>query len=274
MGASENNGSRAGFTLIELSIVLVIIGLIVGGVLTGRNLIRASELRSIVTDEQRYVTAVNTFRTKYNELPGDMVDATNYWGTQPFGCPSVSYLSNITSKTCNGNGNGIIDGNGSSPSTTVFEADLAWQHLSNAGLIAGSFAGTPGPLSASDQDPGVNVPATKFSTGGFQWNYFYSTSAPMWLGSYFLNLQVSQQYLFVGSRTGTDLTGFLLAPSDAFYIDQKMDDGLPGSGRVTSNNTTLDGWQFPCSTSDTPSTALYNMSLASPGCILVFWVGF
>src|ERR1700709_989380 len=65
---------RRGFTLIELSIVLVIIGLIVGGVLVGRDLINAAQLRAAISQIERYQTAVNTFRAKYGAIPGDMPD--------------------------------------------------------------------------------------------------------------------------------------------------------------------------------------------------------
>ena len=70
---SENQSSQEqGFTLIELSIVLVIIGLIVGGVLVGQDLIRASEVRATITQIEKYNTAVNTFHAKFNAIPGDM----------------------------------------------------------------------------------------------------------------------------------------------------------------------------------------------------------
>ncbi len=62
-----------GFTLIELAIVLVIIGLIVGGVLVGQDLIAAARIRSQLSQIDKYNTAVITFRLKYNVLPGDML---------------------------------------------------------------------------------------------------------------------------------------------------------------------------------------------------------
>ena len=65
--------SQAGFTLVELAIVLVIIGLIVGGVLVGQDLIKAATVRSTVTDIEKYNGAVTTFRSKYNGLPGDLL---------------------------------------------------------------------------------------------------------------------------------------------------------------------------------------------------------
>lgn len=61
-----------GFTLIEMSIVLVVIGLIVGGVLVGQDLIRAAGVRATITQIEKYNTATNTFREKYGALPGDI----------------------------------------------------------------------------------------------------------------------------------------------------------------------------------------------------------
>ena len=54
-----------GFSLVELAIVLVIIGLITGGILTGQELIRASELNSVASDYNKVKTAINTFQLKY-----------------------------------------------------------------------------------------------------------------------------------------------------------------------------------------------------------------
>ena len=62
------------FTLIELSIVLVIIGLITGGILTGRDLIAAASVRAQVTQIEKFNAAASTFRTKYGFLPGDIPD--------------------------------------------------------------------------------------------------------------------------------------------------------------------------------------------------------
>jgi len=71
MGARQHNRCDA-FTLIEMSIVLVIIGLIVGAVLVGQDLIRAAEVRATIAQIEKYNTVVNTFRGKYGGLPGDL----------------------------------------------------------------------------------------------------------------------------------------------------------------------------------------------------------
>ena len=100
--------SRSGFTLLELSIVLVIIGLLAGGILVGRDLIHAAELRSVVSDVDKFTAAANTFRLKYNCIPGDCTNATDYWGTDPGGCPDTPGNSVPKTATCNGTGNGRL----------------------------------------------------------------------------------------------------------------------------------------------------------------------
>jgi len=68
--------NESGFTLIELSIVIVIIALIVGGVLVGQDLISAAAARAQISQIEKYQTAVYTFQGKYGYLPGDISDST------------------------------------------------------------------------------------------------------------------------------------------------------------------------------------------------------
>src|ERR1700712_2724582 len=88
-----------GFTLIELSIVLVIIGLIVGGVLVGQDLVRAAAVRAQISQIEKYNTAVNTFYGKYGYLPGDIKD------------PDATRFG-FASRNPNGGQPGNADGNG------------------------------------------------------------------------------------------------------------------------------------------------------------------
>src|ERR1700691_726671 len=97
----KSPASQSGFTLIELSIVLVIIGLIVGGVLVGQDLIRAAEVRATISQIEKYNTAVNTFRGKYNNsIPGDMNSAN----ASTFGFAARGAFAG------EGDGNGVIEG--------------------------------------------------------------------------------------------------------------------------------------------------------------------
>jgi hypothetical protein len=72
--------ARTGFTLIELSILLVVIGLIVGGVLVGQDLIRSAGIRKTISELQKFQTAIATFKGKYDCLAGDCPNATIFLG--------------------------------------------------------------------------------------------------------------------------------------------------------------------------------------------------
>ncbi|KKB96039.1 hypothetical protein SZ25_00887 [Candidatus Arcanobacter lacustris] len=85
------NFKQKGFTLIEISIVMVIIGLIIGGIITGKEMIYGAKARSIVSQITQYNVAVATFLSKYNAYPGDMMNAS-------------SFIVNAA----NGNGDGLI----------------------------------------------------------------------------------------------------------------------------------------------------------------------
>ncbi len=133
MTKNNFNDSVSGFTLIELSIVLVIIGLIVGGILTSQNMIKAAEIRATVTQMEQYSVAANTFRNKYNYLPGDLSGNND---TQ-FGFIARSGVAG------HGDGNGVLEGCSASAVGTaaVFgcEIGMFWTDLSSSKLIAEEF---------------------------------------------------------------------------------------------------------------------------------------
>lgn len=128
MGEDCAYNRRDGFTLIELSIVLVVIGLIVGGILVGQNLINAAAVRATVTQIEKYNTAANAFREKYGYLPGDIPDPTaSSFGFQARGAGRG-----------NGDGNGILEMAGSccyGQGGNGGEQLVFWVDLSTARLI-------------------------------------------------------------------------------------------------------------------------------------------
>ena len=93
-----NYNKNRGFTLIELSIVLVIVGFIVGGVLTGQELIFESKIKKAYSDMQGLETAAIIYKNKYKAIPGDHDVAYAYFGSN---CAASSAY-------CNGNNNGQI----------------------------------------------------------------------------------------------------------------------------------------------------------------------
>lgn len=114
-----------GFTLLELAIVIVIIGLIVAGISAGQSLVSAAKARSVISESEQYKLAFNNFRLQYghNSFPGDFDQANSYWPGCGVGAAEAD---------CNGDGDSLI-----SRSSTADDSEQlrAWQHLSLAGLI-------------------------------------------------------------------------------------------------------------------------------------------
>lgn len=108
-----------GFTLIEIAIVLVIIGLLLGGVLKGQELINQAKIKKINNDFESMAALVYAYQDRYKVLPGDDANADKRWTT-----------------ATKGGGNNKIDGNFDS-ATKDDESRLFWQHMRAAGFIAG-----------------------------------------------------------------------------------------------------------------------------------------
>lgn len=212
---------KRGFSLVELSIVLVILGLLVGGVLSGQSLIRAAQLRSVSTEATRYITATQTFRDKYFAIPGDMANATSFWGATA-SCPGTAGTG---TQTCNGDGDGILEFNGAA--SQYSEPFAFWQHLANAGLIEGTYTGRAG-AGANIEAVAGNVPASKMSSAfwyAFNWNQTFSGSAGAFDGTY-----RDTQLQFGGLAAGGSPATPLLKPEESWNIDTKIDDGRPAYG--------------------------------------------
>ena len=218
-----SDAQRGGFSLVELSIVLVILGLLTGGILTGQNLIRAAELRSVVTEFKTYQTAVMTFRDKYFALPGDMTNATDFWGEMT-NCGAAS-PSGTDTETCNGDGDGVFDTIG--PASRVSEIFTFWQHLSNAGLIEGNYTGISGTGGGTDSETSVNTPAAKISNAGWSvMHQSYSSNSIFFDGNY------HNSFSFGKNNDNFWTYDSAISPEEAWNIDTKIDDGNPATGNV------------------------------------------
>jgi prepilin-type N-terminal cleavage/methylation domain-containing protein len=122
---------QSGFTLVEIAIVLVIIGLLLGGILKGQELINSAKVKNLANDFRVTPTYIYAYQDKFKALPGDDCLAGTHVGT-----PAVD-VSPCTAPA----GNGVINGNWNS-TTTTDESFLFWQHVRLANLAAGPTATT------------------------------------------------------------------------------------------------------------------------------------
>jgi prepilin-type N-terminal cleavage/methylation domain-containing protein len=249
---------RSGFTLIELSIVLVVIGLIVGGIVVAQEMIRQSQIRQVIGEITKYNQAFIDFHDKYQSFPGDMPNAESIWGTDTVvGCPGSTTTTPHTT-TCNGNGDGQVD-----IGTEMFRA---WQQLADAGMIDGTYTGVSGPGGSSQHLPGVNVPPSAVSGGGYEICFMTNLTgdaSTLWYDGYY------QNSLAVGApRSPAGVDNPLFTPTEAYSIDAKIDDGLPATGFVRAWKSSINP---NCTTSDISSSAtLYNMSYSGIACSFKF----
>ena len=186
MAKDQIDQPQGGFTLLELAIVLVVVGLILGGVMAASSLIKESGLQKTIRGIGQVQSALQTFEAKYRCLPGDCDNATQQ------GLGGV-----------NGNGDGLI----SADAATSYEQQNVWVHLGNARLIPGSYT------------PSGTFP----SEGSYQF-------LPGHAG-YYLPFSVDNMN-FLGLYQDGGIANAQLGPfttADAFAIDRKIDDGLPGS---------------------------------------------
>ncbi len=183
-----------GFTLIEIAIVLVIIGLLLGGLLKGQELITGARVRNLISQQDGIKTAFFGFQDRFRALPGDYAAADTNINCGAAVCP-------------NGDGNGRIEGpNGAGTQ----EGILAWTHLSAAGFLNGSYTT-------------VAKPATLFTL----------TSSPVNPYGVYLELLWDNNYGNAAVptppkhnlKTGNQIPVDILAE-----IDRKVDDGFPYSG--------------------------------------------
>jgi len=114
-----------GFTLVEFAIVLVIVGLILGGVLKGQEMVAQSKIKNVISDFSGISAAYYGYQDRYRAMPGDDPNASSRW-------PGA----------VSGNGNGQVQGKYNSQ-TASDESRLWWDHLRRAGFVAGEGTRQP-----------------------------------------------------------------------------------------------------------------------------------
>ena len=180
-----------GFTLIELAIVLVVIGLLLGGVLKGQELIESARARNLISQMDSIRAAFYSFQDRYQAQPGDYP-----------GRLAHANLSGIVNNQVGGNGDGLVR-----DTPLARESLLVWVHLSHANLIAGHYRATGG-----QPDPNGEWPRNPY---GAMLKLHHDAQFAGSGGQPRLNLKI-----------GNQIPAKVLAE-----IDRKIDDGRADSGQ-------------------------------------------
>ena len=187
---------QQGFTLVEIAIVLVIIGLLLGGILKGQEMITQAKIKNVMADFSGISAAYHGYQDRYRSIPGDDPNAATRWTTVPVAIA--------------GSGNGVVGGtyNNACPAVSVAgtpESCMFWDHLRRAGFVAGTGAQQPfnaltGMLGVQTGD-GTGLPALLDGAGG-----------PGFVGLVMCSANLPDKI--------------------AIAVDTQMDDGLAGKGTV------------------------------------------
>lgn len=213
--------NQSGFTLIEIAIVLVIIGLLLGGVLKGQELINSAKVKNLATDFRNIPVFIYGYQDKFKALPGDDANiATHLSG----GAAPVPCAPTAVAKVCVP-GNGIIDGAWNA-TTAAAESYVFWQHVRLAGLTSGST--TTGatdylPVNAVGGNIGIqsgttvvgDAPIVDLSAIPVAIRGTYIICSPNILGKFAKQLDIQQDdgNTATGSMMATPTTGYAIGAS-------------------------------------------------------------
>jgi len=249
-----------GYTLLEMSIVFLIIGLIAGGIVLGADMIRATGLRTLLSERGELVSAVATFKEKYNGLPGDMRNATSYWGAADSVASTCRTTTSNSTATCNGDNDLKV---GADMATAVNESFRFWQQLANSGIIKGQYTGVAGSGGTYHHVGNQNALASKVENmvWGVRNLDAYAGDSIYFMFDYDNLLEVGLE-----NATSEPTAGGGLTPEEAYNLDKKADDGMPASGTIIAGR-----WD-DCTTATSKSnlTATYDTSVTAQNCSLLF----
>jgi prepilin-type N-terminal cleavage/methylation domain-containing protein len=168
----NNRTAEAGFTLVEIAIVLVIIGLLLGGILKGQEMITQAKIKNIINDFNGITAAINSYQDRYRALPGDDLGANKRWSL-PAGVGS-------------GDGNGsfgvgagdVYNSAAAAPAAGTPEVNLFWWHLRLAGFVAGSTSATAAASVQQPSNAANGIMGVQTTGMGFTSNIICSSNLP------------------------------------------------------------------------------------------------
>ncbi len=190
---------QSGFTLVEIAIVLVIIGLLLGGVLKGQELINSAKVKNFANDFRNIPLFIYGYQDRFHAIPGDDAGVVAHLGAAATlaTTPAVATV-----------GNGTINGNWDSIALTD-ESVLFWQHVRLANLATGSTT-----VAANNTYLPANADSGRIGIEAGSSNLIQNTTAGTFL-----------QGAFVICSTG-------ILGRFALQLDTTMDDGNPQTGSV------------------------------------------
>lgn len=236
----RNHSKVAGFTLAELAVVMIVIGVLIGGVLKGRELIINGQVTGTVAQIKSIDAAVSSFRDMYAAYPGDIFSAT----TRVQNCSAVTGCASV------GDGNGELNRlpNGYASDD---EASQFFIQMAVVDLITGINAGV------GAQWGGI-YPASKLY-GGFHPSWSRGTASDFVANG---GNKVSVGYYLTLTNTAgaaPDENSGVMTPNQAERIDSKLDDGKADAGIVR-------GFGSNCTATNSEGVSAYNETAASRAC--------
>lgn len=227
---------QRGFTLIEIAIVLVIIGLLLGGVLKGQELINTARVRALNNNIDGITASWFSFQDRYRAFPGDYTQAS----------------VNLPGSPTDGDGNGLVGITGTSTDSPS-ERAMVWMHLQAAGYITGGYDNAAATVANADEY-GCSVticPDNGFGAG--------------------MNLTYGAMRQSGGADAHELITGRGIPVEVLAELDRKVDDGDAGSGAMQLGKAGT-GWVAADVTAcqNSADTNLYGLQTPSSNCAAVF----
>jgi prepilin-type N-terminal cleavage/methylation domain-containing protein len=205
MKTSFSKKIQRGFTLVEIAIVLMIVGLLIGGVLRGQELITSARVRNMVDQKSSIQTAIISFQDRFKMLPGDLsaaqilivgngAIAATAGATQGDGTVNVAIAA------------GVVSG----------DSAVMFQNLNAAGFISCAQCTTAVAGAASTPS---NTMVNTF--GDYLW-YGNIVGGAVATSAWWDGVGDSRKVLGSGSSVSSQVLA---------ELDRKADDGVPASGQ-------------------------------------------
>ena len=255
------SSKKSAFSLIELSIVLIIIGLLIAGVTGGASLIKSSQLRSVMGEARGYAVAVNAFYSQFNGLPGDFPTAIG--------------------NSLAGDNDSTIEYYGAATAAGSESAN-AWVALRTIGAIDSISLATPliattAPVFGATAS--ATAPASKIQSAGWVFDYRTYTEGAIATAAnqnvVILTSTINGTPAAATTTTilGTNISTAAVPGSDALSIDSKIDDGIANAGKVRGINPGVGvAATGTCYTYSASANSTYLTSSTSKTCALSYQV--